>query len=182
MVLVEREEYAKMAAIPTITDTLEFARPRQGKIVQHVGGMTVCTDCFDIEVIYDDAIMENVYRMTEVTDEGFKQTTWQSTEVPITIFRLLQHLEAWGSKIIEGRGPLNKAYLIGPHIMRGHKMCMILEIEGAHEHIHDPHTNYKFGCIGGDINLEWYDDMLVMTVDDVPSGVSGSQEATQKSG
>jgi len=171
-----------------ITDTLEAVRPRQGKIVQHVGGMTVCSDCFDVEVIFDDVVQENVYRMTEVNDEGFKQTTWKSAEVPITIFRLLQHLEAWGSKIIEGRGAgdrMNKAYLIGPHITRGHKMRMILEIEGANEHINDPHTNYKFGSIGGEIDLAWYDDMLVMTVEDAGWQGNGSQltaSASQKSG
>lgn len=176
-----------MAAIPMITDTLEAVRPRQGKIVQHVGGMTVCSDCFDVEVIFDEMANdnggENVYRMTEVNDEGFKQTTWKSAEVPITIFRLLQHLEAWGSKIIEGRGPRDKAYLIGPHITRGHKMRMILEIEGANEHINDPHTNYKFGSIGGEIDLAWYDEMLVMTVDDGGSQGNSSQlTASQKSG
>jgi len=172
-----------MAAIPTATDTLEVARPRQGKIVQHVGAMTVCTDCFDIEVIFDAMTQENVYRMTEVNDEGFKQTTWPSAEVPITIFRLLQHLEAWGSKIIEGRGPLNKAYLIGPHITRGHKMRMILEVEGANEHINEAHTNYKFGSIGGEIDLAWYDEMLVVTTGDACNAAFGSQlTASQKSG
>jgi hypothetical protein len=172
-----------MAAIPTATDTLEVARPRQGKILQHVGAMTVCSDCFDIEVIFDAVTQENVYRMTEVNDEGFKQTTWPSAEVPITIFRLLQHLEAWGSKIIEGRGVgttdrMSKAYLIGPHITRGHKMRMILEVEGAHinDEAHIEDTNYKFGSIGGEIDLAWYDDMLVMTADDV------QKDLAQKSG
>jgi len=77
-----------------------------------VGAYVILGDIMYIEVLADvDDEKKQYYRLTTLGDEGYTRGTWERSNVPETVLKLVELLVSLGSEVRDG-------ILYGPHLSR----------------------------------------------------------------